>query len=480
MKAVSHLYTPRYPDLHELLEARRFVVLAAHRRFGKTTLAVNHLLRAAVLCREPLGFFAYVAPLRNQAKAVAWNFLKKYSAPLPGRTVSESELAVRVPSAGGGATVRLFGADRPDALRGLYFDAVVLDEVAQMRPEVWGEILQPALADRRGRALFIGTPKGVNLFSELFDRAVREQAAGNPDWAALRFRADETQALPPEELERLRRELSPNAFRQEMLCDFSAASDDALIAPRLVNEAAARTPDPTLYAGLPVILGVDVARFGGDASVIFRRQGPAAFAPVILHGLDNMAVADRTALEIASARPAAVFIDVGQGQGVIDRLRRLGHEVEEVPFGGRALRDDRFVNRRAEMWYAVREWLLAGACIPDDARLRKELAAPVYHYDASGRIALEPKAGIKRRLGFSPDLGDALALTFAAPAACTPDAAAPLWADAAPADAVERELARITRARSGSAGFGAFSGLGTCGRFGPDRLKYAWKAEASW
>ena len=416
-------YTPRYPAVHQTLEAHRFFVLVAHRRFGKTVLVVNHLLKMALLCDKTRGVFAYVGPLRNQAKNVAWDYLKHYSSVIPGRVVNESELFISVPSNGGGSKIRIFGADNPDALRGLYFDGVVLDEVAQMKREVWDEIVQPALADRRGRAVFIGTPKGINLFSELYDRA-RKEAAGNPDWAALCFRVDETNALPAEEVERLRRELSDNAWRQEMLCDFTVASDDALIPIDLVTDACARARRPSDIAGMPVILGVDVARFGSDSSVIFRRRGLQAFPPVVFRNLDNMELADRVAAAIGERRPHAVFIDAGQGQGVIDRLRHLGHEVIEVPFGGRALQEARFVNRRSEMWYGLREWLKAGGCLPGHGehagRLKAELSTPLYWYDAAGKIVLEPKDKIKERLGASPDIADALALTFAAPVDATP------------------------------------------------------------
>lgn len=419
-KVITIPYKPRYPGVHEALEAHRFAVLVAHRRFGKTVLAVNHLLKQAICCGRERGFFAYVAPFRNQAKSVAWDYLKHYSAPVPGRRVNEGELAVTL---GNGARIRIFGADNPDALRGLYFDGVVLDEVAQMKPEVWGEIIQPALADRKGRALFIGTPKGVNLFSELYERA---REAMNPDserhdpaWVALCYRVDETDALDADEVARLKRELSESAWRQEMLCDFSASSDDVLIPIDLVTEACARRVDYADVRGMPVILGVDVARFGSDSSVIFRRQGLQAFAPVVLRNLDNMDLADRVAAQIMEHRPHAVFIDAGQGQGVIDRLRHLGHEVMEVPFGGRALQEARFLNRRSEMWYGLREWLKAGGCLPaegaDSARLKSELSTPLYWYDAAGKLVLEPKDKIRERLGSSPDIADALALTFAAP-----------------------------------------------------------------
>lgn len=424
MTRVTIPYTPRYPEVHEALEAHRFAVLVAHRRFGKTVLAVNHLLKQAALCRRDRGSFAYVAPFRNQAKAVAWDYLKHYSAPVPGRVVNEGELSITLPN---GAKLRIFGADNPDALRGLYFDGVVLDEVAQMKREVWEEIVQPALADRRGWTLFIGTPKGVNLFSELYERARKQEAQGNTDWTALIFRVDETEALPREDVDRLRRELSDNAWRQEMLCDFSASSDDVLIPIDLVAEACARRVGYDDVQGMPVILGVDVARFGSDASVVCRRQGLQAFDPVVFRGLDNMELADRVAAQIGEHRPHAVFIDAGQGQGVIDRLRHMGHEVAEIPFGGKALRENRFVNRRSEMWYGVREWLKAGGCLPVggewETTLKSELSAPKYWYDGAGKIVLEPKDKIKERLGYSPDIADALALTFAAPVA-VPD---PSW-----------------------------------------------------
>lgn len=378
-------YKPRDLSVHERLEAARFSVVAAHRRYGKTVLAVNHTIKGALTCNKPRGSFAYVAPFRNQAKAVAWDYLKYYTSPIPGRTVNESELSIMLPN---GARIRIYGADNPDSLRGLYFDGVVLDEVADMKPEVWGEIIQPALADREGWALFIGTPHGINLFSELYYRALERQQKGDPLWCAMSFPVTGTTSLPPAEVERLRAELSENAWRQEMLCDFTASSDDILIPLPDVLEAEARQLAWDDVGGMPVILGVDVARFGADSSVIVRRQGLKADGPVVMRGLDNMQLADRVAAAIMENRPHAVFIDAGQGQGVIDRLR---------------------------------QWLKSGGKLPDEGddvpRLRAELSAPLYWYDAAGRMVLEPKDKIKERLGASPDIADALALTFAAPVA---------------------------------------------------------------
>lgn len=416
MEGVEIPYTPRYPEVHETLERTRFVVLVAHRRFGKTVLAVNHLLKMALLCRRERGSFAYVGPFRNQAKAVAWDYLKAYAAPLPGMQVNESELSVTLP---GGARVRIFGADNPDALRGLYFDGIVLDEVADMKPDVWESIIQPALADRGGWALFIGTPKGINLFSQLYFRAVELQAAADPDWAALSFPVTATGALPPAEVARLRREQSDNVFRQEFLCDFSASTDNVLITLDEVDAAMRRPAAPEAAAAWPLVIGVDVARFGDDATVFFRRRGQTAFMPDVLRKLSNVDVAHRLMACIDEHRPAFVCIDQGQGTGVIDLVRSLVRTPEtsivEVPFGSRALKPERFANRRAEMWTAIRDWLRAGGRLPPGDALRAELTAPTYDYDAAGRLRLESKDLVKERLRRSTDLADALALTFAVP-----------------------------------------------------------------
>ena len=199
MAAIIIPYKPRYPQdlIHADMEAHRFVVLVAHRRMGKTVMVINHLIKQALLCKREQGVFAYVAPFRNQAKNIAWNYLKKFTLPVPGCQINEGDLSVGLPS---GARVRLFGADNADALRGLYFDGVVLDEVAQMQPFVWEEVIRPAIADRQGFAVFIGTPKGINLFSELYEQATRNMNEGNKDWFAALYRADETGAIAEAEL----------------------------------------------------------------------------------------------------------------------------------------------------------------------------------------------------------------------------------------------------------------------------------------
>mgnify|MGYP003655372284 CR=1 FL=1 len=406
-------YSPRawQKECHKL--RRRFTVLSLHRRAGKTELAIMELIDKAVRFTQDLGMFVYIAPFLKQSKAIAWQRLKQKLEPLRVLglvDVNEGDLMVTFKN--NGTIIRLFGGDNPDAMRGLRIDGAVIDEVAQIKPQVWLDIIQPALSDRLGWAMFIGTPAGINLFSELFYKA-----EALPDWHAARFTVYDTHSLDPIEVDRLRRDMSETSFAREYLCDFSAAGDDQLISLTDAEQAATRVYTTKDVEGAPRVLGVDPARFGDDRSVIMKRQGLQAFDPIVYRGIDNMELAARVAAHIEAWAPDAVFIDSGAGAGVIDRLRQLEYDVIEVPFGGRAVNPNQFINRRSEMWWSMREWLEQGGAIPNDTSLKSEMATPIYWFDAAGRKVLESKDEIKKRLqgGGSPDLADALALTFAYP-----------------------------------------------------------------
>lgn len=406
-------YNPREWQRQCHRERKRFTVLALHRRAGKTELAIMELIDKAMKFKLELGMFVYIAPFLKQAKAIAWQRLKQKLGPLMiagAVDINEGDLSVTFKH--NGAIIRLFGGDNPDAMRGLRVDGAVIDEVAQIKPEVWIDIIQPALSDRLGWAMFIGTPAGINLFSEIYYKAEHLD-----DWHAARYTVYDTHAIAAAEVERLKRDMSETSFAREYLCDFSAAGDDQLISLSDCEEAARRVYTDKDVLDAPKILGVDPARFGDDRSVIFKRQGLQAFTPLVYRGIDNMDLAARVAAQIEQWQPDAVFIDSGAGAGVIDRLRQLGYDVTEVPFGGKATMPNLFVNRRAEMWWGMKEWLDLGGAIPNDNALKQELATPIYWFDSAGRKVLEPKDEIKKRLqgGGSPDMADALALTFAYP-----------------------------------------------------------------
>jgi len=403
----------RYPqgEIRRRLETHRFNVLVTHRRMGKTVLALTHMIKQAVKCPLPSPSFHYVAPFRNQARTVAWDYLLRFTAPFPGRKVNASFLEVSFL----GRKIQVLGADNPDALRGFYSDGVVLDEYAQIKPNVFSEIVRPMITDRRGWVMFSGTPKGQDNFYNQYNAALREMGKPGSEWWAGLYTAEQTGVIPPEELERIKRDTPANIFRQEYLCDFLASRDDVLIPVDLVEEAKKRYYKEGDLRGAPKVIGVDPARFGDDRSVIVCRQGLQAWPPVAFTKLDSVELASRVAAVVRDFRPDAVFVDAGNGAGVIDVLRRMGIAVVEVPFGGAPNQPGRYKNKRAEMWGEMGEWIKAGGALPsEETELGAELASAVYDFDEAGRLRLEPKEKIKERLGKSPDLADALALTFAA------------------------------------------------------------------
>ena len=221
-------YRPR--DVFKSFHARtaRWAIMVCHRRAGKTVACINDLLRRAIADGKRDGRYAYIAPQYNQAKDIVWEYLKRFASPIPGVSFNEAELRCDLPN---GARIRLYGAENADRLRGLYLDGVVLDEYADMRPSIWGEILRPLLADRLGWVVWIGTPKGRNSFYDLW-----EGALDKPDWFRLMLRASETSLIADAELADAKTQMTREQYEQEFECSFSAAIMGAYYA-REMDEA---------------------------------------------------------------------------------------------------------------------------------------------------------------------------------------------------------------------------------------------------
>jgi phage terminase large subunit len=210
-------YKPRHQFLGFHNRTERFACIVTHRRAGKTVACVHELQRSAVGKYDVRPRFAYLAPFLKQSKAVAWDYLRAAMSgtrPL-GTTLHESELRVDYPN---GGQVRLYGADNPDGLRGIYLDGVVLDEYADMDPRVWSEIIRPCLADRQGWAVFIGTPKGRNSFFHTWRRSQSEEG-----WFSMMLKASESGLIAETELALARRDLTEDQYAQEFECSFDAA-----------------------------------------------------------------------------------------------------------------------------------------------------------------------------------------------------------------------------------------------------------------
>ena len=199
-------------DFHYRKE--RWAILVCHRRAGKTVATICDTIRRAISENKPDARYAYIAPFYAQAKNIAWDYLLKFAEPAIVKA-NQSELWVELVN---GAKIRLFGADNPDSLRGLYLDGVVLDEYADMKPRLWGEIVRPLLTDRQGWATFIGTPKGHNAFYDIYNEAQK-----NNNWYVKTLRADQSGLIPQNELLDAQATMSANQYEQEFLCSFEAA-----------------------------------------------------------------------------------------------------------------------------------------------------------------------------------------------------------------------------------------------------------------
>jgi len=210
-------YVPRiqFVPLHQ--RDKRWACIVAHRRAGKTVACINELIIRALYTKKENYRSAYIAPFYSQAKQVAWTYLKQFARPFiqSSKDIRESELSVTLVN---GAQIRLYGADNPDALRGIYLDGVVLDEFGDCRPSLWAEVILPTLSDRKGWAIFIGTPKGKNHFHDIYQRSITED-----HWLSITLKASQTGIVDAAELAEMTSQMGEAQIQQELECDFAAA-----------------------------------------------------------------------------------------------------------------------------------------------------------------------------------------------------------------------------------------------------------------
>jgi phage terminase large subunit len=330
MRRVSTGYRPRplQAEIHRNLA--RFNVLVCHRRFGKTVLCINELIDRALSCPLERPRYAYIAPLYRQAKQAAWDYLKVYTAALPGARANESELRVDLPN---GARMQLFGADNPDALRGIYLDGVVLDEFGQMNPRVWTEVLRPALTDREGWAVFIGTPRGRNAF-----HAIYQHAQSRPDWHAALYKASETAILPAAELRAARADMAEEEYDQEFECSFQAAIAGAYYGKLMsAAQAEGRIGRAPWNPALPVDTAWDLG-IGDSTAIWFVQQAAREIHWIDFYeasgvGLDHYAkvLGDKPYVWGEHLLPHdAAARELGTGKTRVETLAALGIRVRVV------------------------------------------------------------------------------------------------------------------------------------------------------
>jgi hypothetical protein len=255
----------------------------AHRRAGKTVACINDLIRRAFVDDKVNGRYAYIAPYYSQAKSIAWDYLLRYTEDVRVNA-NASELWVELLN---GARIRLFGADNPDALRGLYLDGVILDEVADMRPRVWGEIIRPLLADREGWAVFIGTPKGHNFFYEIW-----KTANASESWFATSIRASTSGLIKAEELKDASQGMTDDQYEQEFECSFEAAILGAYYGKELkILEESGRIANVGYDRSLPVFTAWDLG-YHDDTAIFFYQVTHSEIHVIDYYSGSGLAIED--------------------------------------------------------------------------------------------------------------------------------------------------------------------------------------------
>lgn len=258
-------YTPRaiWADWHDGRSRESCVV--AHRRAGKTVAVVNEMIRSALTCKLEAPRTAYAAPTYNQAKRIAWDYAKRFSAPIPDVKFNEAELRIDYPN---GGRFQLLGQDNPDSLRGAYFDDIACDEYQMWHPRVFGEIIRPALADRKGRIVFSGTPAGTE--NPLYEAHKRIADAGG--YTRI-HKASETGLIDAEELKAARASMSDEQYAAEFECSWTSSIIGAIYA-RALSDMESRIRDLPILPSVPVDVAFDLGRSDATAMWFVQVVGP--------------------------------------------------------------------------------------------------------------------------------------------------------------------------------------------------------------
>lgn len=302
-------------------------------------------------------------------------------------------------------------------LSGLHsrYPFILLDESGNMSPAI-GRAAEQAMGGCE-TGLIVQAGNTTSLQGLLYDSSVRNASS----WTTISITADPDD---PDRTPRVATEWAADQIKRYgrdnpwvmsyILGQFPPGDSNALLSLIDVETAMGRIIKPESLRGSPRILGLDVARFK-DRTVLIARQGRGMFKPLIMRSADTMEIAGRVAKAYREWNAHAVMIDDtgGYGSGVVDQLTRAGMRVFPINFASKA-DSEQYLNKRSEMWFELAEWIKTGGALPDVAEFKQELTEPTYYFQNS-KFRMEEKDQIIKRLGFSPDIADAAALTFAVP-----------------------------------------------------------------
>ena len=304
---------------------------------------------------------------------------------------------------------------RPQAIAGTHEKYVMVkyDEASEIPDIIW-ETSEGAMTDAVGIKLWVvfGNPtKNTGRFRECFGK-------DRTRWIKYNIDSRTSKRTDKKLIEHWAKLYGDDSdfFRVRVKGEFPRTGSTQFIGNELVEGAAGKVIHPNEYITRTKILGIDIARFGDDQTVICKRQGLACFGLEKFRGLNTQTCAGYIAERINKWRPDGIMLDMGNtGAAVYDLLDEWGYKITQVWFGAAADKPGEYFNKRVEMWGKMRDWLRMGGSIPDDTELKDDLIGPEYMFSSKEQFQLERKQDMKKRGLASPDAGDALAVTFAYP-----------------------------------------------------------------
>ena len=424
---VEDLLIRNYPDFKIEDWQKRFLKAVA-RGERRISVRAGHGVGKSAACSWALIWFMFTrypqksictAPTQSQLFDALFSEIKRWINELPAFMREQVEvfsdrIELKASPENSFMSARTSSSERPEALAGVHSEHVLLvvDEASAV-PEAVFEAATGSMSSFNATMVLISNPtRNTGLFFKTHHQL-------SQDWFRLHVSCLASRLVPPDFIEQIKSTYGETsaAYHVRVLGDFAPREDDVLIAAELVDAAMGR--DVVFDPGEPLIYGLDVARFGDDRTVLLKRQGNVVIEYKSWTGADLMQTVGKVMHEAATDKPSEICVDsIGVGAGVADRLREQGLNVRDVNVSEVSALNPTAAKLRDELWLNVKDWLTKRSCrLPKNEELRGELVGPTYTFLSNGKIKVESKQDMKRRGLRSPDIADALCLTFSGMAA---------------------------------------------------------------
>jgi len=411
LKLTISWVSPDQKDIY--FDETRYITLHAGRRWGKTKGAFHRL---ADLCVTQAGSkHLWVDTTQGNIQ----KYYDEHLEPILPKEFCKWNKQLKVLTFKNKSIVHFGSAEKPENLEGFGYNYMWLNEAGIILKgakgeKLWNHTLAPMTIEGEGcRVRFLGTPKGLGLFKEFSEKG---RDPDQPDWKDYHRTSYDNPTIHSSEIDKLVDGAPNKVVQQEIYAEFLDEDDrDPVISFEAAKLASRRLLDGD--QNYRCIWGVDVARFGADRSALCKRRFNTITEPVkTWKNKDGLQMGDILYREYQSSskedKPSEILIDeIGVGASVLDQCRRLGLPVRGCNFARKAAEEDRYFQKRDELWFRARKWIESGS-IAGDPELLREVTLPTYDYDKKGRYKVESKDDMKKRGLRSPDLADAFIITF--------------------------------------------------------------------